>query len=142
MKKVKFSLIAMSTLLVIGCGGGGSKGESPREIMSKKDAVIIFYSYPQEICESSSFQERLRRKYPKSNVLFQVESNDVSCRTYGKRYPMCETSDSTDLGDKSCVVGFDFNSKHYKQDKIFVAQENIFTDMAILLDEVHAQVLD
>jgi len=135
MKLVKFSLVAMGALLVIGCGGGGSKGEFPREKMSKRDTVMILYSYPQEICESSRFQERLKRKYPKSNLLFQVESNDISCRTYGKSYPMCETFDSTNLGYKSCVVGFDSNGKHYKQNKIFIAQENIFTEMVMVLDE-------
>ncbi len=142
MKRQKKGIKIMSLVAVFAltaCGGGGSKGESPREIMSKKDGVIIFYSYPQEICESSDFQRDMRQKLSNSNLIFQVESNDVTCSTYGKSYSRCRTNNDLNYGDKSCVIGIDINGNN-KQNKLSIAHEDIFSEAIMLLDELQEVV--
>ena len=135
--KMILGLVAMFVLTA--CGGGGSKGESPREIMSKKDGVFIFYSYIQEICKSSDFQQSMRKKLSNNSLIFQVESNDVTCSTYGKSYPTCITYNDFDYGDKSCVIGIDINGNN-KQNKLSIAHEDIFSEAIMLLDELQEVV--
>ncbi len=136
-KGIKFmSLVAVFALTAC---GGGSKGESPREIMSKKDGVFIFYNIPHKMCESKDFQRGMRQKYPNNNLIFQVESNDVTCSTYGKSYPTCRTNSDLDYGDQSCVIGLDI-SGNYKQNKLSIAHEDILTESIMLLDEVQEAV--
>lgn len=129
------SLVAVFVLTACG-GSGGSKGESPREIMSKKDGVTIIYGMPREDCESTVYQEEMRRRVPAYNLLFQVDSNDVTCQTYGKSHPKCGTRNIY-MGDKSCVIGFDVKDKNYKQNKLFIAHEDILIETIMWIDETH-----
>ena len=128
----------MSLIALLGftaCGGGGSKGPSAREIMSKKDGVVILYSYPADICSDSYTKKALERKKSVKNVILQVESNDVTCDTYGKRYPMCDVSYDYISGDKSCVIGFDLDINRKTEGLSILDEENLFEKMIIEADE-------
>jgi hypothetical protein len=139
MKLHKSYITVLGLVALLGftaCGGGGSKRETPREIMSKKEGVIIFYGIPQKICESSDFHESMERKFTEIDLLFQVESNDVTCSTYGKKYPMCRTDSSYNYEDKSCVIGFDIKERSKMKKLSTYDEESLFEKIIIEVDEI------
>ena len=138
MKVRKNYIKVMSLVALLGftaCGGGGSKGPSAREIMSKKDGVVIFYSYPQDVCHSNVFKELVEQKRGMKNILLQVESNDVTCDTYNKSSLTCRVDDSVGTGEKSCVVGFDVDINRKTEGLSIIDEENLFEKMIIGADK-------
>ena len=138
MKVRKNYIKVMSLVALLGftaCGGGGSKAPSAREIMSKKDGVVIFYGYPQDICRSNAFKELAEQKRGMKNILIQVESNDVTCNTYNKSSLTCRVDNSTYSGNKSCVIGFDLDINRKTEGLSIIDEENLFEKMIIEADK-------
>lgn len=125
-KKIILSA-ATGIFLLVGCGGGSSSdATTPVDPMESKDAIAIIYHYPAEVCQSDILLSELQANVPEAeNFLINVESNTVTCATYGKVDGVtCETedaalSDATFLQyDTSCVIGFDLNIAYAKSLKV------------------------
>ena len=110
---------AVSVFLFVGCGGGSSSDSTtPVDAMASKDGVFIVYHYPAEVCKSDLLLNELQITLPEAyNWLLSVESNSVTCATYGKTDGVdCETEDyiltdpTAGQYDTSCVVGFDIDT--------------------------------
>lgn len=115
MKKITTHLLAgTAVMFMTACGGGGSSDTI--DPMTLKDGVAIIYHYPAEVCTSDLLMDELQATIPEAeNFLLRVESNDVTCATYGKTDGVdCESEDAAILidpsfseYDTSCVLGFD-----------------------------------
>ena len=90
--------------------------------MTQRDAIIVFYHYPAEVCVSDDLRNELAVQVPEAyNWLIRVEDNSVNCGTYGKTEQVgdtegCVMMDMADYDsdalqyDTSCVVGFDLDT--------------------------------
>jgi len=114
----KNSVTLLSALLLLtACGSDSNDNSSSGSSSSvgSKDAVVIFYSYPEEACRSSELESSLRGVDGARNITIEVASNSVTCDTYGKREGQtCMTYDYAS-GSQSCVVGYDIESGYYNK---------------------------
>ena len=103
--------IASSALLLVGCGGGGNS--TPIDPMTERDAVVIFYHYPADLC-NDALKEEISVYVPEAtDLLTRVEIDNVSCETYGKTNATeeCTTFDFSLIDvslidvNTNCVVG-------------------------------------
>lgn len=117
MKQITSILLAGTSAMVMSaCGGGGSSDPvDTTDPMTLKDGIVIIYHYPEEVCTSDQLIDELQATIPEAeNFLLRVESNDVTCATYGKTDGVdCESEDAVLIDpsfleyDTSCVLGFD-----------------------------------
>ncbi len=121
-KKIALSTV-VGTFLLLGYGSsfadsGSSAPVAPVNLMSERDCIVIFYHYPAKVCKSDLLLDMLKAKVPEAvNLLFHIESSNVSCTTYEKSNEITKTEgcaekdmilkDSIYTFDTSCVVGFD-----------------------------------
>lgn len=121
MKKIITHLIVgTAVMFMTACGGGGSSDPvDTTDPMTSKDAIAIIYHYPSEACTSDTLLNELELNLPEAeNFLIRVESNDVTCATYGKTEAVSDTEGCMTFDmitedpmfseyDTSCVLGFD-----------------------------------
>ena len=115
-----------ATLLVIGlmaCGGGGSSSSSTKsktDEISKRKYVVIFYNYPEDVCESSSLKNGLKQTGG-TDIITLAENRVVSCKTYGKTNDgeECMTMDYSSYSDNksTCVIGLNRTSSDNSMSK-------------------------
>jgi len=129
MKKLGLATIALSALLLSGCGGGGSKkSKSITEQISEKNYIVIAHNFPNGICESIPYKQKLQQD-GFTNFITNEKDNTASCALYGKSVYFCESVLYTGElytengylpeGNVACVVGFDnhpsLNNKSFKK---------------------------
>jgi len=103
-KKVGLTTIAISALLLSGCGGGGGGNTDP---MNDKQYIIVLTDVAPGICEDPAFTNELRAS-GFIGLLTRETANNTSCETYNKvnDYEECGTR-YLGSGNANCVVGFD-----------------------------------
>ena len=108
MKKLGLATVALSVLLLSGCGGGGSK--STTEKMKERTTIVITHNYPDEICKSQQLKNELAAEGI-TDIITSVEDNSVSCQTYGRTNNGSTCYEHT-LGGypNACVVGANASS--------------------------------
>jgi hypothetical protein len=103
MKTLGLTTIALSTLLLSGCGGGGGSSDP----MNNKKYIIIETSVPSGVCESDVLAQELT-KVGLRNFITRETDSSTSCATYGKSNDNKECAmDYIGEGTKNCVIGFD-----------------------------------
>jgi len=101
-KTLGLTTIALGTLLLSGCGGGGSS-----DPMKDKHYIIIETSVPAGICESNQLAQELAKTGLRNFITRETDSS-TSCATYGKSNDNKECAmDYIGEGTKNCVIGFD-----------------------------------
>ena len=111
-KGLLWSGTAITALLLSGCGGGGGGSDaapSVTEQIKQRDAIVIAYHYPADVCVSDRLKEELRLSSGARNIIVSVESSSVNCSTYGRSNDgvwCMEINVATDSSD-TCVVGAD-----------------------------------
>lgn len=113
MKRLGLTTIALSVLLLSGCGSSKKKStdtntsidKNTTEQMKERDAIRIAHSYPDEACDSQ-IKSELARKGAK-DIIISIEDNNVSCQTYGRiNTDKGNCSESIYGGhENACVVG-------------------------------------
>ena len=111
--RLTFSVATISLLVACGGGGGGDSesGMTTTGKIASRDVVSINYNYSPEICSSSDFKKyminALAHLKPK-DFIASVESNSVTCETYGKvnNGRECYESHSNRSYSNSCVTAF------------------------------------
>jgi len=156
-KKLGLTTIALSTLLLTGCGGSGDtsgatntnnkfSGSQRDNAISNKKYVAIIKNVPSDICELSVFRNKLSQTY--TDIVTAEKSNNTTCRDYGKRRDGIECAVSyytgTAPGHVACVVGSNGKKGNYKQSKIvekssFIVGESSFMD---IIDTTFIQVAE
>jgi len=122
-KNLKLTSIALSTLLLIGCGGGGSSDNGESQIttqLKQSDAILIIHGMKESACSLTA--DATSREGVKG-VIYDSPSNTVSCSTYGKirssiddnnaecaETTLADFSNSQDISllestEKACVIG-------------------------------------
>ena len=87
MKKLGLATIALSALLLSGCGGGGSKkSKSITEQISERQAVFIIHGANRAFCELmlTALKKDLEMNALIKDEIIDTPANTVSCATYGK----------------------------------------------------------
>ena len=97
-------IVALGSLLLVGCGGGGSKSDSFVDQLKTRDIVDVLYNYPPATCErlpSSDLFDRYK------DVITKVESSDTSCSLLDlpEKTKCTEHYEDFDFSE-SCVVGY------------------------------------
>ena len=114
-KKVGLATIAVSALLLSGCGGGGGNSNP----MNDKNYIVILKNVPAGICESQAYRDILSEDL--SGVLTEERSNNINCSDYGKKDDEIECGvryyTGAVTGNVACVVGAD-GIRHNKQARI------------------------
>ena len=113
MKKLGLATVALSVLLLSGCGGGGSKStgnKSTIEKMKEKTGIIITHNYPDEVCKSQRLKNELAAE-GLTDIITSIEDNSVSCQTYGRANNGAICIEQT-LGGypNACVIGANTSS--------------------------------
>ena len=133
MKKLGLATVALSVLLLSGCGG--SKKKDP---MNDKKYVIILTNISSGICESAEYRNRLSLRM--GGLLTKETANNTSCGTYGKKNDgnECGQEDApvNVRGNKNCVVGFDTLDGQGKQTKS-VGNNELFNIAEIVANELY-----
>jgi len=112
MKKLGLATVALSVLLLSGCGG--SKKKDP---MKDKRYIGIWTEVASGICETAEFRHIVVEAGASNDVLIKETSGNTSCATYGKKNDDNECAmERIGNGDKNCVAGF--NAYTGKQAKI------------------------
>jgi hypothetical protein len=102
MKKIVLATVALSALLLTGCGGSGGSSNP----IDSKNYVIVLTDVHEGICESQQYRDRLAS----GGVVGAIteETEDASCDTYGKKNDGYECAmESVGGGTKRCTIGFD-----------------------------------
>ena len=114
-KNITLTGIALSALLLSGCGGGGGNTNP----ISDKNYVVILKNVPSGICESQEYRNLLSQDF--SGVITEERSNSVNCGDYNKKNDQIECAidyyTGTTTGNVACVVGID-GARYNKQAKI------------------------
>ena len=143
---IKEILISFSALaLLTACGGSSavsdtisslSDTDSDTDKLSKRDAVLIAYNYPSSVCSDPDLIKGLERDIDgTSNYLAVVESNNVTCSTYGKNSNNCSEEDYGGSGGKSCVIGFDVEGANKQlKSSVISEMEDVKNSMIISAD--------
>jgi len=114
MKKLGLTTIALSALLLSGCGGGGSKSDP----IKKKRYVAIWTEVPAGRCESQEFRIEVIRAGASSDVILKETNANTLCTTYGKKNDGNECGMAyIGGGDRNCVAGFNEYTGSNKQAK-------------------------
>lgn len=102
-KKLGLTAVALSALLLSGCGGGGDDSDP----MDDKNYIVILQSVQSGICESDALASELISS-GFIGLLTRETDTSTTCGTYGKAndYVECGVEFIGD-GDRNCVVGFD-----------------------------------
>ena len=84
MKRLGLITIALSVLLLSGCGNNKSKNidKNISEKIEERDLIRIAHNYPDEAC-NSQLKNELSTKGIK-NIIISIENNNVSCETYSR----------------------------------------------------------
>jgi hypothetical protein len=132
-KKLGLTTLALSALLLSGCGGGGGKTDP----MNDKNYIVILKNVPSGICESPEYRNILSEDL--IGVLTEERSNTVSCGDYGKTNDQVECTIeyySGVTGTVACVVGTD-GPKYNKHAKVLEgsAYSNIIETKFIQISE-------
>lgn len=102
-KKLALTGVALSALLLSGCGGGGGSSDP----MNDKNYIGIFNDTPAGVCESAEFSQILI-ELGLSNFITRETDASTTCATYGKTNNDVEcTTDYIGGGTANCVIGFD-----------------------------------
>ena len=113
MKKLGLATVALSALLLSGCGG--SKKKDP---MNDKRYIAIWTEVASGICETADFKHVVVQAGASNDVLIKETSGNTSCETYGKKNDDNECAmGRIGNGDKNCVAGFNTFTNN-KQAKI------------------------
>ena len=135
---IKKTFFGLSTLLLLtACGGSSSSSSSKTDTdkLKERDGIVIFYSYPSDVCKSDELLNEMKTVSGTKNHLIVVASNNVTCATYGKDSTSCVTEDLGSTSDKSCVIGFDESSTNKQLKSSVVGQiEDIKNSMVIAAD--------
>ena len=116
MKKITTIILSGTAVLFLSaCGSSDSSSSStpvaPVDPMTERESILIKYHYPAEYCSSGELKDYLERNVPgTTNLLLSVESNSVTCATYGRANDgvHCSEQDTVNSNaDTSCVLGFD-----------------------------------
>ena len=112
MKKLGFASIALSALLLSGCGGGDSK--STKEKIQERTFIVITHAYPDDICTSQGLKDELKTLTSVENIITSIEDNTVNCSYYGRSEG--NTCHEQVLGGypNACVVGVDQGSQKFR----------------------------
>jgi len=126
----------IATLMLTACGGGDA--DAP-DTISEYDKVLVMYHYPEDVCLSDDLKTNMQNLDGVENVLLKVESNSVSCTTYGKTNDglECLEEDLADTtGDStistSCVIGLNVSDEY---DKIVSQPADAFSEERNILLE-------
>ncbi len=118
MKKMKYKWgfgLLLASLLLAGCGSD-SGGSSTKSKLKDRDIILIAYNADEQLCKSARFQVLMEEAFPyASAMIFSVESNSVTCATYGRQVSSegnCQTTNFDSYKDTSCVVGFNVPDKY------------------------------
>jgi hypothetical protein len=138
LKTIKLIFAIATIFLFVACGGGHSNSESSSstsiEKISNHDVISIIYHYSSEICSSSEFKNYMINTlsyYQPKDFITSVESNSVTCATYGKvnNGRECYQEELSNSYNTSCVVAFNSSvSNNSKMSKImdnYMAKEAI-----------------
>jgi len=127
MKKLGLVTVALSVLLLSGCGGSKKK-DSKKDPMNDKRYIAIWTEIASGICESAEFRHVIVEAGASDDVLIKETSGNTSCETYGKKNDDNECAmGRIGNGDKNCVAGFNtFTNK----------QAKIINDDSINLSEI------
>lgn len=135
MKQLGLITIALSALLLSGCGGSKKKDSNTKKLKAK-NAIGIYHNMSKGSCLLSI----LKPNYFINPIIFE-EANTASCQhTYGRpttsdiKGAYCRESTSEVGGNVSCVIGFDDygdGALNKKTNDLSVA-EYIIGDMPIL----------
>lgn len=137
MKKLGLTTIALSALLLSGCGGSSSKKEKTiTEQISERNYVLIMHNYPNGVCEDPRFKPLFQEGLAQegvyiSNLITHEEDNTASCALYGKSSTNCSSDlyNEDNSGNVACVIGFDSASgnKQLKKLNTFNISDTITT---------------
>jgi len=118
MKKLGLATVALSVLLLSGCGGG-SKSKSITEEISERDKVVVIHG------ANLAFCELMKNVFIQTNevkdIITDLPANTVNCSTYNKVEDddicaneslanMLDLTDTTDIAifqdeKTACVIG-------------------------------------
>jgi len=120
-KILGLTTIAMSTLLLTGCGGGDSK--STTEKIKEKDIIFIYNDVYNGNCQRKADEiKRLGEEFHEGgfqikDITVDTREKDVNCATYGRSNNGTTCSESyIGQGTETCVVAFNVSqNKNLKQ---------------------------
>ena len=102
-KKLGLTGIALSALLLSGCGGGGDDTDP----MDDKNYIAIIANVETGICESDALRSELTNAGI-TGLLLRETDNTTTCGTYGKANDGNECAiEYIGNGTFNCVIGFD-----------------------------------
>ena len=113
---------------------GGDKKEPLGNTISSRNYVFIFYNYPPSSCDAEIYTVNNN-----IDVIASVESNNVTCETYGKQDNGRECGTMIYRGsssNKSCVIGYNIRSNRkvskVSEDSEIIMMEDIkYTGISI-----------
>ena len=138
LKTIKLIFNVASITLFIACGGSHSNNKSSSSIsiekISNHDVISIIYHYSSEICSSSEFKNYMINTmsyYQPKDFITSVESNSVTCATYGKvnNGRECYEGGLSDSYNTSCVIAF--NTSFLNNSKMSKIMDNYMAKEAI-----------
>ena len=108
--KIALTGIALSALLLNGCGGGGGSSDP----MNDKNYVAIFSNVIAGVCESNEFATALSDDGLRDFITRETD-NTTSCETYAKVNDGAECAvEFIGGGNLNCVVGFNEIPQGYR----------------------------
>ena len=105
LNRVRLVLGMALVFLFVACGGNSSGYEqSITEQISSRKNIVILYNFPEDECYRYKTEKGLYK-----DPIVSVESNDVTCETYGKSSEEigCVEEDREYYVNTSCVIGYD-----------------------------------
>jgi len=137
LKTIKLIFAITTIFLFVACGGHSNSESSSStsiEKISNHDVISIIYHYSSEICSSSEFKNYMINTlsyYQPKDFITSVESNSVTCATYGKVNNGRECGQE-ELGysyNTSCVIAF--NTSFLNSNKMSKIMDNYMAKEAI-----------
>jgi len=138
-KKIGLTTMALSVLLLSGCGGGSDDSKSIKD----RKVILILKDVKSGICESKEYRDLLSQKL--TAVLTEERSNSIQCSDYGKINDMRECGiehyTGSNRGNKACVVGTD-GPRSKKQNKKVTTEKSIDLIDFDLIDTTFIQIAE
>jgi len=109
MKKLGLATVALSVLLLSGCGGSKKKSVTD-EISSRKYVEILRYIPVNNRCEEADFKQYVINETHATNLFVAEVDITASCATYKKvenQNCLIEYYTDADKGNTSCVLAYD-----------------------------------